>query len=364
MGTINLGKHKFFQPFDQLSFIQQIARDYNSGQITVFSLSQIWTIHLDNGKVVYACQVNGMWEIFYRKLQELNQQIPTLNNQVCSHLKTVFDRAAGDAAIINPDYKAICWLINQQYLNQSQAVKLIAEIVIEVMESFLQLRDAIYEFSYQSSLGDMPKLYHLDISFLMERILGQNGRNQELKTVSRSKSLVYSDLKPQKLAYFDQPRVNSSTAIKQDNEEIPNKDKVITEPQKVEPKLYKILCIDDSPTILKAIKGFLDEELFDVITINDPLKALMQILRSKPDVILLDILMPNLDGYELCSLLRKHPSFRNTPIIMVSGRNSFFDKARAKLVKSSGYLTKPFSKFDLLKIVFQQLSDKATVSHT
>jgi two-component system, chemotaxis family, response regulator PixG len=362
MGIINLGRHKFFQPFDQLSFIQQIAKDYNSGQITVFSLSQIWTIHLDNGKVIYACQVNGMWEIFYRKLQELNQQIPTLNNQVCSHLKTVFDRATGDTATTNPDYKAICWLINQQYLNQSQAVKFIAEIVVEVMESFLQLRDGIYEFSYQSSLGDMPKLYHLDISFLMERTLEQNGRNRELQTVSRSKSLVYSDLKPRKLTYFDNPKTISTAAIKQPLEEIPNK--VNTELQRVEPKLYKILCIDDSPTILKAMKGFLDEELFDVITINDPLKALMQILRSKPDVILLDILMPNLDGYELCSLLRKHPSFRNTPIIMVSGRNSFFDKARAKLVKSSGYLTKPFSKFDLLKIVFQQLSDKATVSHT
>ena len=360
MHTVNLGRQKFFQPFGQLSFIKQVAKDYSSGQIKVFSLSQIWTIHLDNGKIVYACQANNMWELFYQKLQKFSQQIPTLNNQVCSHLKTIFDRAASDSTISNPDYTAICWPINQQYFNQSQAIKFIAEIVIEVIESFLQLRDGIYEFSSQSSLGDLPKLYHLDISFLMERCQEGNGRNLELQPVSHSKTLVYSDLKPQNLAYFNQPK-NGFTAVKQ-QVEIPNQ--VSTEVQQAEPKLYKILCIDDSPTILKAMKGFLDEELFDVIAINDPLKALMQILRSKPDVILLDISMPNLNGYELCSLLRKHPNFRNTPIIMVSGRNSFVDKARAKFVKSSGYLTKPFTKFDLLKIVFQKLGDKATVYPT
>jgi two-component system, chemotaxis family, response regulator PixG len=361
MHTVNLGRQKFFQPFEQLSFIKQVARDYSNGQIKVFSLSQIWTIHLDKGKIVYACRKNNMWELFYQKLQKFNQQIPTLNDQVYSHLKILFDRAASDETISSPDYTAIFWLINQQYLNQSQAVKLIAEIVIEVMESFLQLRDGIYEFSSQSSLGDLPKLYHLDISFLMERCQERNQRSLELQPVSHSKSLVYSDLKPQKLAYFDRPRKNTSTAVKKNIEEIPNE--VSPELQQVEQKLYKILCIDDSPTILKAIKGFLDEELFDVIAINDPLKALMQILRNQPDVILLDISMPNLDGYELCSLLRKHPNFRNIPIIMVSGRNSFVDKARAKLVKSSGYLTKPFTKFDLLKTVFQQLGDIATVSH-
>jgi twitching motility two-component system response regulator PilG len=81
----------------------------------------------------------------------------------------------------------------------------------------------------------------------------------------------------------------------------------------------------------------------------------MQILRSKPDLILLDVEMPNLDGYELCSLLRRHSSFKNTPIIMVTGRTGFIDKAKAKLVRSSGYLTKPFTRSDLLKLVFKHI---------
>ena len=75
----------------------------------------------------------------------------------------------------------------------------------------------------------------------------------------------------------------------------------------------------------------------------------------KPDLVLLDIGMPNLDGYELCSLLRKHSYFKSTPVIMVTGRTGFVDRAKAKLVRASGYLTKPFTQGDLLKVVFQHL---------
>ena len=81
----------------------------------------------------------------------------------------------------------------------------------------------------------------------------------------------------------------------------------------------------------------------------------MQILRSKPDLILLDVEMPNLDGYELCSLLRRHSALKSTPIIMVTGRTGFIDKAKAKIVRSSGYLSKPFTQAELLKMVFKYL---------
>jgi twitching motility two-component system response regulator PilG len=119
---------------------------------------------------------------------------------------------------------------------------------------------------------------------------------------------------------------------------------------------YTIACIDDSPTVLNAINSFLDDKSFSVVMINDPVRALMQVVRIKPDLILLDVEMPNLDGYELCSLLRKHSLFKTTPIIMVTGNTGFLDRAKAKLVRASGYLTKPFNQSELLKMVFKHLS--------
>ncbi|TBR59717.1 two-component system response regulator [Westiellopsis prolifica IICB1] len=121
-------------------------------------------------------------------------------------------------------------------------------------------------------------------------------------------------------------------------------------------KKYKIVSIDDSPTFLREISRFLEEENFYVVTISDPLKAVMAVIRHKPDLILLDINMEGIDGYELCRIIRNNSMFKDIPIVMVTGSKGIIDKVRAKFVGASGYLTKPFTRADLLKIVFMHLT--------
>jgi putative ABC transport system ATP-binding protein len=118
---------------------------------------------------------------------------------------------------------------------------------------------------------------------------------------------------------------------------------------------YTVICIDDSITILKAIETFLEDDIFKVITIQDPVKALTETVRNRPDIILLDVTMPKIDGYEFCSLLRQHQLFKNTPIIIVTSKKDSFNRNKAKLVGASDYLTKPFDRTDLLKILFKYL---------
>lgn len=121
-------------------------------------------------------------------------------------------------------------------------------------------------------------------------------------------------------------------------------------------KVYKIVSVDDSPTILKEISRFLETENFTVVAIDDPLKAVMSIIRHKPDLILLDLNMAGIDGYELCRLVRNNSMFRNTPIIFVTGYKGIVDKVKARLAGASGYLTKPFTQAELLKMVFMHLT--------
>ncbi|BAZ69176.1 MAG: response regulator [Pelatocladus maniniholoensis HA4357-MV3] len=121
-------------------------------------------------------------------------------------------------------------------------------------------------------------------------------------------------------------------------------------------KKYKIVSIDDSPTFLREISRFLEEENFSVVTISDPLKAVMAVIRHKPDLILLDLNMEGIDGYELCRIIRNNSMFKETPIVMVTGSKGIVDKVRAKFVGASGYLTKPFTRADLLKMVFMHLT--------
>lgn len=120
--------------------------------------------------------------------------------------------------------------------------------------------------------------------------------------------------------------------------------------------IYKVVCVDDSQTMLDQIKYFLDDESFLVFGISDPVKALMQIVRLKPDLILLDVNMAGINGYELCRLLRNHSLFKSKPIIMVTGNTGVIDRVKARLMGSSGYLTKPFVQSDLLKVIFRHLS--------
>lgn len=365
MNTVNLGRQKFFQPLEHLSFLQKVSQDYVSGNLQVFSISQQWSIYFEEGKVIYACQLNEMWNLFYKKLQQLNPEI-NLNNQVYNQLKAIFDSRHEDGACSS--YLAICWLLDQQYINSSQVKQLIEELAIEVMDSFLKLRDGIYEFLPNSFLDDLPKFTHIDISTIA-RLCQQRARKigNFIHPVYRTSNYLFSDSNEQELNSLNKPQspqkqLNQYTEItkapsSKTNNPATHINLPLTEIKSHEVnKVYKVMCIDDSPTIIKAMQGFLDKELFQVVGVTDSLKALMQILRAKPDIILLDISMPHLDGYELCSLLRKHPEFRHTPVVMVTGRTGFIDKARAKLVKASGYLTKPFTQAELIKTVFQQVS--------
>ncbi len=121
-------------------------------------------------------------------------------------------------------------------------------------------------------------------------------------------------------------------------------------------KVYKIVSVDDSPVMLKEISRFLEDESFSVVTIDNPLKAVMSIIRHQPDLILLDLNMEGIDGYELCRIIRNNSKFKNTPIVMVTGSKGLVDKVKARLVGASGYLTKPFTRADLLKMVFMHLT--------
>jgi two-component system, chemotaxis family, response regulator PixG len=122
-------------------------------------------------------------------------------------------------------------------------------------------------------------------------------------------------------------------------------------------KIYQIACIDDSPMILDEIERFLGKSgKYQLTKLNEPVKASAAILRLKPDLILMDITMPNINGYKLCSLFRSSEALVNTPIIMVTGNKGLVDQVRAKLVGATDYLTKPFTENKLLEIVEKYLS--------
>ncbi|BBB59141.1 MAG: response regulator [Burkholderiales bacterium] len=113
----------------------------------------------------------------------------------------------------------------------------------------------------------------------------------------------------------------------------------------------KIMVIDDSSTIRRSAEIFLGQAGYKIVLAEDGFDALAKINDSHPDLIFCDILMPRLDGYQTCALIKKSAKFRDTPVIMLSSKDGLFDRARGAMVGSDEYLTKPFTKDSLLKTV-------------
>lgn len=110
----------------------------------------------------------------------------------------------------------------------------------------------------------------------------------------------------------------------------------------------KVLVIDDSKTIRRTAETLLKKEGCEVVTAVDGFEALSKIADHRPDIIFVDIMMPRLDGYQTCALIKHNASFKATPVIMLSSKDGLFDRARGRIVGSEQYLTKPFTKDELL----------------
>ncbi|MBR8833870.1 MAG: response regulator [Stigonema ocellatum SAG 48.90 = DSM 106950] len=452
----NFGTFKKLRP---LSLLRHLSSCADSTCLQVSSNSVSWSIYLDQGKIAYATHSVEPFDRLERHLRRLSHQIPTLSSEARIQLRLMFEPDSQTQSSefiplqVPSEYQAICWLVGQRHLQSTQAAVLMQELVQEVIESFLLIKQGTYEF--RDTPQKMPRICKFDAEKIMEiasvrlqtwqsltpqisspyqrpYLWIQNGTkpknlpdiqknltywmkgfslrhlavimNQDEVQLARNlypyilkKAILLhepdppfdklpktfeelSPAQPNQLKEFATralvekaaPTITTNIATPQrppeisappaeKNRELITSNNTNPQPQRVTPvsttdgKIYKILSVDDNPIILKEISRFLEDENFYVVTISDPLKAVMSVIRHKPDLILLDLNMEGIDGYELCRIIRNNSMFKKTPIIMVTGNKGILDKVRARLVGSSGYLTKPFTRADLLKMVFMHL---------
>ncbi|MBE7380072.1 MAG: response regulator [Leptolyngbya sp. SIO1E4] len=373
------------QEIHLLSVLAQTVSRQASGCLSVTDETHTWTLYLERGQLIYASNSLDPFGRLDHHLRRLSAQIPALASPVRVQVRLLFEKSMAEDIGRCWDYEAICWLVEQQYLTPQQAADLIEALAKEVLETLLPLHRGNYDLLAKGLLAQLPRFCQLDLRVLVEAChvhrLRQQASNSGKRTVKapvppspplRNPSVQAKPAPLQNPAAQPQSPPLQNIVVQPDKPGIrrwspPAAPASMTPVTPVTPPpalrspgtlskpTYTVACIDDSPTVLQAIEAFLDDKAFKVLQIENPVSALMKIIRNKPDLILLDVTMPNLDGYELCSLLRRHPSFKQTPIIMVTGNTSLINRAKAKIVGASGYLTKPFTQPDLLKIVFKHL---------
>lgn len=121
-------------------------------------------------------------------------------------------------------------------------------------------------------------------------------------------------------------------------------------------KGLKVLVIDDSKTIRRTAEMLLAREGCEVFTAIDGFDALAKLAEHRPDIVFVDIMMPRLDGYQTCALIKHSKDFKATPVVMLSSKDGLFDRARGRIVGSEHYLTKPFTKDELLGAIQAQVA--------
>jgi two-component system, chemotaxis family, response regulator PixG len=342
--------------------ITQFVDGYTDGCLCLSGGLVSWFIYLKQGKLIYASNSIDPFGRFDRYLRRLSVQVPSLVSAIRIQARLMFEVPGQDNGPPCRDYQAVNWLVEQRHINAAQAAILIEELAKEVLESLLTVSEGQYKLVPFDR--ELSSFCHLDLPSLLEFCQNRLRQKQAAglsTTATPNRPTAFNPTSSYSLstlaqtATLNRPTATLTPQAQGVGQGTEGTGSGLGQGSKLSSP-YTIACIDDSPAILKSINAYLNDENVSVIMINDPVKALMQIIRSKPDLILLDVTMPNLDGYELCSLLRKHPSFRQTPVIMVTSNTGFIDRAKAKLVGASGYLTKPFTQPDLVKIVFKHLS--------
>ena len=398
-----------------IDLLTELSSRHTSGCLKLDSNSISYFIYIEKGKIAYATNSIEPFERLERHLRRLSHQIATLKGEVRSSVRLTFEAEIKDLMQQPPDYQAISWLVEKEYLNNEQATVLVNKIIQEVFETFLLLpkdyqSNFIKHTPSVSATGLMElttitektkqclrswyEFYpHITSSYQRPYFFSKPGATAEQQKIGKilrgfsfrqltailnqdevaiakkfyplisKKTIILRD--PQapfdklphwskESAVFANKTIKTNTVSHASNEgDIDLSDLA---PKSSKTKQWKIVCIDDSPTILNEISRFLERDEFAVFPITEPLKALMKIIRIKPDLILLDVGMPNIDGYKLCSLIRKYSAFKDTPIVMVTGNKGLIDRAKARMAGATDYMTKPFTQSDLLDMVFRYLS--------
>jgi twitching motility two-component system response regulator PilG len=370
------------------------SRPYQEGRARR-SPGPFWLVFFLNGQIAYAADGGGSLSRLrdYLRRYKANTALDNLELPSISSINA-------------PEYGYLWALLENHVLTPAQGRSIIQSMVCETLFDLLSLHNGYFVFEVSPALA--PQLTTLEIAPLVTKIMKQvqewkqfhphiQSPNQcpiiadevQLRTSLPEKAFrtlnQWADGKTslrQLARYLNRDILTVARAIypyvrKGWVQLLPSTTQetlTIRRERELQPvtQVPRIICIDDDLAIGKTVEYTLQAKGYKVTAIQNPLEALTLVFQIKPDLILCDLAMPELDGYELCGMLRKSTAFRQTPIIMLTGKDGFIDRVRARMVGATDYLTKPFGASELLMLLeryigpgdLQRSQNDASISNT
>jgi two-component system, chemotaxis family, response regulator PixG len=403
------------QEIDPYSILSYLSSSGSTGCLKVACGNTRWNVFLQFGQILSVdCSVQSLSQSIYRLAQMGCDEAAKAANE------TTHVASNSDLSGEHPIRQIIKWLSTQGLLSRSQTIQMSTEVTKEALESLLWVKTGSWKWEVQKlatrtaikntesrfNVLKVTEYYKQRLAIWQKYITVVQSPHQRPYLISHrliEKPVTAGTLSPKVLSKIAQlmkgislrelsmllkqdelktiqlliPYVRGNVICLRDPATPFKQLPLIPEPDLLDPivsseitapardssnpsseiKIQKIACIDDSPFMLDQIEQILGTNSnYSLTKIQDPVKASAMIFKLKPDLILMDITMPDINGYNFCRLLRNSTTFETTPIIMVTGHKGLIDKARAKLVGATDYLTKPFTKTELLTLVEKYLA--------
>ncbi len=356
---------------DIRSIFQLVDLGQQTGELYVDSFDRqgnptSWLIFFASGGILYAGRTDEQLERLKDNLQPYNLKFRWEHTDL------------GNLAPLRPpEYGALWWLLENNVLTPLQARSILGRLIEETLFEVVSLHKGQFYFHFHAALS--PQLASFSINPIIQRVTQQlrdwlklqphvssahdcpistspetsNGHASELMTKIDGKTSLLKLSRQLHRTLFSianelYPHIQTRRVQLLHHPEPSPKHKANGSIIKAVPR---IVCIDDTPTIRQTVELMLDTHGYEVTSIASPVKALSLLFSLKPDLILCDIAMPDIEGHQLCAMLRQAPDFQSVPIIMLTGKNSFVDRVKANMAGATDYLTKPFNDGELLALV-------------
>lgn len=364
-----------------------------SGQLIVKGpLGQEWIFYLFLGRILYA---TGGTHPVKRWRRNLTTHCPQIDlNQL--NLSAILSSSSPTAFNISWEYQLLYLWVEQHQINREQAAKMIGAIVAEVLLDVTQAMQVSFQVKPENS--SVPQLVLLDPGQVITEVQQVWQAWQKAKIADRSPNRALVIKQPEQLQQqvsaavyqnltklLDGQRTLRDLAVVMKREvlevacsllpfiqsglvefvDIPDLAPPIApaspavSPSAAASHSPLVACVDDSPLVCQSMEKILTTAGYQFLAVQDSLRAIATLLTRKPDLIFLDLVMPNTNGYEICGQLRKVSAFRNTPIIILTGNDGIIDRVRAKMVGASDFLSKPVNAETVLDVARQHLNNSS-----
>ncbi len=379
---------------DLFSKIYALKQERFSGQLLLQSSEQKWNFYLFLGRILYA---TGGTHSVRRWRRNLLVHCPQLDLNQLNPSGTLSSFPAKDFNI-RWEYQLLYSWVEQQKITREQAAQIIGAIVAEVLFDVTQAMQITYQVEPQTL--SFPQLVLLDVTQVITEVQRVCQTWQEAKIIDLFPNRAPVIRQPEQLQQktsasiyqvmtklLDGQRTLRDLAVTMKRDvvevtcsllpyiqtglveliELPDLAAPVTPTPTVMPPPVAnsqgplVACVDDSPLVCQTLEKILTTAGYRFLAIQDSLRAIATLLTRKPDLIFLDLIMPNTNGYEICTQLRKVSTFRNTPIIILTGNDGIIDRVRAKFVGASGFLSKPVDAETLLTVTRQHLNNTSVV---